>query len=172
MDEARFGQQGTLTKMWAPTGSRPTVVKQTKYEWVYLKRAVHPFTGDSSALLGRRVNTGTKNAFLDFLSSKARPNDHVVLILDHAGWHVNKSLKIPANITLLHLPPYSPKLNPIERHWLYASRRPASNRAFADYDDLMRVVGDGYRSLSCEVRRSVSACSWLSTESSVPGNQG
>lgn len=36
MDEARFGQQGTMTKMWAPKGSRPTAVKQTKYEWIYL----------------------------------------------------------------------------------------------------------------------------------------
>jgi len=34
MDEARFGQQGTTTRVWAPTGSRPTAVKQTRYEWV------------------------------------------------------------------------------------------------------------------------------------------
>jgi hypothetical protein len=29
-DEARFGQQGTLTRVWAPKGSRPTAVKQTE----------------------------------------------------------------------------------------------------------------------------------------------
>lgn len=40
MDEARFGQQGTTTRVWAPTGSRPTAVKQTRYEWVYLYAAV------------------------------------------------------------------------------------------------------------------------------------
>mgnify|MGYP006273848545 CR=1 FL=1 len=39
MDEARFGQQGTLTKKWARKGSRPTTVKQTKYQWVYLYAA-------------------------------------------------------------------------------------------------------------------------------------
>lgn len=36
MDEARLGQQGTLTRQWARTGSRPTAVRQTQYEWVYL----------------------------------------------------------------------------------------------------------------------------------------
>ena len=36
MDEARFGQQGTTTRVWAKKGSCPTVVKQTRYEWVYL----------------------------------------------------------------------------------------------------------------------------------------
>ena len=29
MDEARLGQQGTLTRVWARTGSRPAAVKQT-----------------------------------------------------------------------------------------------------------------------------------------------
>lgn len=172
MDEARFGQQGTLTKMWAPTGSRPTVVKQTKYEWVYLYGAVDPLAGDSSALLARHVNTGTMNAFLNILSSEVKPNDHVVLVLDQAGWHVSKGLEVPANITLLHLPPYSPELNPVERLWLYTKTHYTSNRAFADYDDLMKVVGDGYRSLSCEVLQSVCACSWLTAGNPVPGNQG
>jgi hypothetical protein len=57
MDEARLGQQGTLTRVWARTGSRPTSVKQTKYEWVYLYAAVEPASGASVALLARRTST-------------------------------------------------------------------------------------------------------------------
>ena len=45
MDEARFGQQGTTTRVWALRGSRPTAVKQTRYEWLYLYAAVEPATG-------------------------------------------------------------------------------------------------------------------------------
>ena len=118
MDEARFGQKGTLTRMWAPTGTRPTVIKQTRYEWAYMYGAVDPLMGDSSALLARHVNTETMNEFLRILSAEVGPNDHVVLILDRAGWHVSKGLALPANIELLHLPPYSPELNPVERLWL------------------------------------------------------
>ena len=33
-DEARFGQQGTITRVWALCGSRPRVLRQTKYEWL------------------------------------------------------------------------------------------------------------------------------------------
>ena len=47
MDEARFGQQGTLTDVWAKRGSRPTAVRQTRYEWCYLYAAVEPATGES-----------------------------------------------------------------------------------------------------------------------------
>ena len=57
MDEARFGQQGTLTNVWAERGSRPTAVKQTKYEWVYLLVAVEPTSGENVALLSPYVDT-------------------------------------------------------------------------------------------------------------------
>jgi transposase len=43
----------------------------------------------------------------------------VAIVLDQAGWHVAKNLKVPYNITLLHLPPYSPEINPVERLWAY-----------------------------------------------------
>lgn len=59
MDEARLGQQGTLTNVWARTGSRPAAVRQTRYEWVYLYAAVEPLTGESAALLAPNVNTGS-----------------------------------------------------------------------------------------------------------------
>jgi hypothetical protein len=36
-----------------------------------------------------------------------------VLLLDHAGWHrTGGKLRVPDNISLLYLPPYSPDLNP------------------------------------------------------------
>ena len=31
-DEARIGQQGTLTRVWGERGSRPSAVRQTEYE--------------------------------------------------------------------------------------------------------------------------------------------
>ena len=46
-DEARFGQQGTLTRKWARKGSRPPAVKQTQYDWLYVIGAVCPETGQS-----------------------------------------------------------------------------------------------------------------------------
>ena len=114
-DEARIGQQGTLTNVWAQRGSRPTIVKQTEYEWVYIYGAVNPGTGESSALITPTVNTDYMNAHLRCISQQVGPQRHVVLVLDRAGWHVAKALEVPANMTLLHLPPYSPELNPVER---------------------------------------------------------
>jgi len=164
MDEARFGQQGTLTAVWADKGSRPTAVKQTKYEWVYLYAAVDPIRGDSSALLARHVNTGTMGAFLEILSREVGPDDHVVLVLDNAGWHTSPRLRVPDNITLLFLPPYSPELNPIERLWAYLKSHHLSNRAYEDYEALLQAGGDAYRALTPERLRSICTASWLTPE--------
>lgn len=164
MDEARFGQQGTTTRMWAPRGSRPTAVKQTRYEWVYLYAAVEPATGASVALQAPLVNTGTMNVFLTMLSKELGPQDHAVLIMDQAGWHKSRTLEIPENITTLLLPPYSPELNPVERLWAYLRSHYLSNRAFDDYRHLLDAGAAAWQELAPETLKSVCACTYLSHE--------
>jgi transposase len=161
MDEARLGQQGTLTGVWAPTGSRPTAVKQTRYEWVYLYAAVEPATGESVALLAPNVNTGTFNVFLKMLAAEVKPDEHVVLLMDQAGWHKSKAMELPECITVLLLPPYSPELNPVENLWHHLRSHYLSNRAYDDYDHLLDAGTDAWRRLTPEVIRSVCRCPYL-----------
>jgi transposase len=161
MDEARIGQQGTLTNVWAPRGTRPTAVKQTKYEWVYLYAAVEPATGESVALLAPNVNTATFNVFLKMLAAEVKAEEHVVLIMDQAGWHRSKAMKLPACITVLLLPPYSPELNPVENLWHHLRSHQLSNRAYKDYDDLIDAGSAAWRTLTPEVLRSVCRCRYM-----------
>ena len=39
-DEARVGQQGTLTRIWAERGTRPRAPRDTRYIWSYIFGAV------------------------------------------------------------------------------------------------------------------------------------
>lgn len=164
MDEARFGQQGTTTRMWAPKGSRPTAVKQTRYEWVYLYAAVEPATGHSVALQAPHVNTDTMNVFLGMLSDELAPDEHAILIMDQAGWHKSRRLKLPENITTLLLPPYSPELNPIERLWAYMRSHYLSNRVFDDYQHLLDAGAEAWQQLTQELLRSICSCTYLTHE--------
>jgi hypothetical protein len=41
------------------------------------------------------------------------PGVHALVLLDQAGWHKAKRLKIPGNLTLVPPPPRSPELNPV-----------------------------------------------------------
>lgn len=161
MDEARFGQQGTLTRVWARKGSRPSAVRQTRYEWVYLYAAVEPATGESVALLAPNVDTGTFNVFLDMLSKELKPGEHAVLILDQAGWHRSRKLRMPDNVTGLLLPPYSPELNPVENLWHYLRSHHLSNRSYRDYDHLLEAGTDAYRKLTPDRIKTVCRCPYL-----------
>lgn len=164
MDEARFGQQGTTTRVWARTGSRPTAVKQTRYEWVYLYAAVEPATGASVALQAPHVNTDTMNVFLAMLATELAPQEHAVLVMDQAGWHKARALKVPDTVTILYLPPYSPELNPVERLWAYLRSHYLSNRVYDDYQHLLDAGATAWQRLTPKVLKSVCACAYITHE--------
>ena len=160
-DEARVGQQGTLTRVWARRGSRPTAVRQTEYKWVYLWAAVEPASGQMAAMITPDVNTERMGRFLDGLSSMLDADDLAIVVLDNAGWHRAKALKVPTNLVLLPLPPYSPELNPVERLWQWLRSHHLANRVYADYDELLHVADTAMASVDAQRLRTVCACDYL-----------
>jgi transposase len=86
-DEARFGQKGTLTRVWARKGSRPRAVRQTGYTSLYVLAAVCAATGAVSALIMPELNTAVVNLFLEQFSRELPAGVHAVLIWDGAGFH-------------------------------------------------------------------------------------
>jgi hypothetical protein len=48
------------------------------------------------------------------ISQAVAPGAHALVLLDQAGWHQSKKLKVPANISLVPLPAKAPELNPVE----------------------------------------------------------
>ncbi|MBS0195770.1 MAG: IS630 family transposase [Planctomycetes bacterium] len=144
--------------------SRPTVVKQAGYEWVYPYAAVEPVIGHGVALQAPAVNIATMSVFLKMLADELDPDDHAVLIMDQAGWHKSKRLNVPDNITILYLPPYSPELNLMERLWGYLRSHLLSNRAFDDYQDLLDAGARAWQQLTPEPLQSVCSCGYLLPE--------
>jgi len=66
-----------------------------------------------------RLDTAAMNLFLAELSQAVAPGAHGIVLMDKAGWHTAGELRVPENLSLVFLPPYSPELNPIERLWLH-----------------------------------------------------
>lgn len=144
-DEARFGQHGTITRVWAKVGTRPGAIRQTQYDYLYLFSAVCSETGDAGGLVSPHVNTDVMNAFLEQFSRELPPDVHAAMILDRAGWHTSEALKVPANVTLIHLPPKSPELNPTENLWHYLRSHHWSNRLYRTWEDLKTAAVDAWR---------------------------
>ena len=139
-DEARFGQHGSITRVWARKGSRPRVVRQTEYEYLWVIGAVFPETGRAEGLLSPRLNVAVVNVFLDEFSQSLPENEHAVMIWDGAGFHTSKKVIAPDNVTPIVLPPYSPELNPIENLWHYLKSHYWSNQTYASYESLEKAT--------------------------------
>lgn len=101
------------------------------------------------------------NHHLRFISNEAAEDVHVILVLDQAGWHLAKDLQVPSNITLLHLPPYSPELNPIERLWAYMKSHYLSNRAYVNYQDIFNTAKTAWNKITHEQFRSICNAKWI-----------
>jgi hypothetical protein len=104
-----------LTRLWAERGTRPPAPRDCRYDWAYIFGAVCPAGGTGAALVLPYANAEAMNLHLAEISRCVMPGAHGIVTTDGAGWHqLGPRLKVPDNISLLHLPPYSPELNPQE----------------------------------------------------------
>jgi len=136
-DEARVGQQGTLTRLWARRGTRPRAPRDRRYKYAYLFGAVCPARGVGAGLVLPHANTETMNLHLQEISRCVRPGAHAILVLDGAGYHQAGDIDVPENITLLPLPPYSPELNPVENVWQYLRQNKLSLTVWNSYNEIV-----------------------------------
>jgi len=97
MDEARVGQQGTLTRVWAPRGTRPRALRDHRRNSVHLFGAVCPERGIGAAVVLPHVNVEAMNIHLAEISRSVTHGVHAVLVLDQAGWHTSPKLHVPEN---------------------------------------------------------------------------
>ena len=167
-DEARFGQHGTITRKWARVGTRPGAIRQTQHDYLYVFSAVCPETGDASGLISPLVNTEVMNLFLEQFSRELPADVHAAMILDRAGWHTSENLKVPPNVTLIHLPPKSPELNPSENLWHYLRSHHWSNRLYGTWEQLKIAAVDAWRRV-CLVPELVQS---ICADTALRANQG
>lgn len=164
-DETRVGQQGSLSRIWAPTGTRPRKVRQQQFISTYIYGATCAQTGDSFALVMPYTNTTTMQLYLCELSQHVPKDKHIALLMDNAGWHVAKELAVPKNITLVPLPSYAPELNTMEQVWLWIKQHYLSNCCYKNYEDLVNKVCNAWNQFTQQPGLVQSLCfrDWIRT---------
>ena len=134
-DEGRFGRISREMYCWVRKDMVPCVARQMVREYIYAYSAIAPQTGDCFSMIAPHCNTEAMNCFLSQLSTQYA-DYRIVLLLDKAGWHISKNLQLNDNILLLHLPPYSPELNPVELLWREIRRKHFHNKIFNSLDQV------------------------------------
>lgn len=100
------------------------------------------------------------NIFLEELS-RQYANDKIVLCCDGASWHKSKTLRVPDNIQLVFIPPYTPEMNPIEQIWKEIRKMGFRNELFPSLDKVIDRLCETICSLSSDVIKNITARSWI-----------
>jgi len=159
-DEGRFGTKSVVGRYWTRKDIRPIVTVQPGYENFYMYSAICPVTGEDVTLFLPWANTSMMNLFLEHFQ-EALSGRFCFLILDQAGWHVAGALKIPANVELIFLPPYSPELNPVERLWQWLKRHSLRNRFFENLENVMESVQTCFQQTTASFLADLCRCKYL-----------
>ncbi len=154
-----------LTRVWAERGSRPPAPRDQRREWAYLFGAVCPRRDIGAALVLPYANAHAMNLHLEEISGQVTQGSHAVLLLDRAGWHqTGGKLRVPKNVSLLHPPPYSPELNPVENIWQFLRQNHLGNRVFESYAAIVDACCAAWNALVAEPGRitSITTRHWAS----------
>jgi hypothetical protein len=162
-DEARIGQKGRVTHVWYQKGQRPHGVREHRFASAQLFGAVCPERDTGVALVLPEVSTAAMGLFLAELARALPARTHAVLVLDRAGWHVSADLEVPPDLTLVHLPSYSPELNPVEKVWQHLRDRWLSHRVLAGYAAVLDAACQAWNAVRAEPGRlrSLTSFDWL-----------
>jgi len=159
-DEARIGQKGRVCHVWWTRGQRPPGLCDKRFTFAYIFAAVEPGTDNAFALVFPYTDTAAMQDFLDQFSQTIADDEHAVMILGQAGWHGSNALRVPANVTLVPPPAYSPELNPAGRVWLYLKERFLSHRLLNDYDTIVTAACNAWNRLLAGAGRIRTLCSY------------
>jgi transposase len=161
-DESRFGRISAPRRCWAPKGIRPECPAQFIREYMYAYAAVSPHDGVLDSLVLPEVNAEAMSIFLQEVSAR-HPEEFILMLLDGAGWHTAKALKVPENIKLLPLPPYSPQLNPMENIWDEIREKWFPNKVFGNLDAVIELLVEALYTMENDQKRvqKIAGFDWI-----------
>jgi transposase len=163
-DEARFGRISDPRRCWAPAGTRPEVSTQVVREYEYAFAAVSPHDGTLDTLVLPSVHAEAMSVFLAEVGQR-HPDEFIVMVLDGAGWHKAKRLRVPPRMRLVFLPPWSPQLNPVEHLWDEVREKWFANRVFASMSAVEEQLIAALKTLEEDSPRvaSLAGFEWIRT---------
>jgi transposase len=126
---------------------------QHKFKNLYLFGSYSPITGTHFTLELPKCNSDCFQLYLDEFSAQS-PDEFKIIILDNGAFHKAAQLKIPANIDLLFIPPYSPELNPAEKIWRFLKDQIATE-IFKTLDNLSDRLCTSIQNLTTETIKSI-----------------
>ena len=136
---------------------------QDEYANGYIFGVVEPQSGQHYFLVTTDVCTDFMQQFLNSFSKSLGRSVQALMVLDGAAWHKTPNLKVPSNISLHFLPPYSPDLNPAENLWDFMKDNYLCNRIMKGGKEILKIGVAACRKVTKEIVQSVCRRNYCTT---------
>ena len=112
---------------------------EPRYQWGYTSGALEVCGDGAEFLHTDGVSLEASRCFLEQVG-RSVPEAMPIVIQDGAGFHHPEGApELPANVRLIHLPPYSLELNPVEKLWDIIKDQ-ICNQVWKDLAELMGAI--------------------------------
>ena len=142
-DESMIRDYQAIMKTWFAKGHQRIIPTYGKHEGVKLLGILNYETGKVYCEEHEKYDAEVFKGFLE-KTLEIYPAGEIVMILDNARIHHAKMLEdlLEKNprLTLMFLPPYSPKLNLIEGLWGWLKNEVINNAFFSKVDEIQQAV--------------------------------
>jgi transposase len=172
LDWCTVQRAATIFRTWGERGHRPQVQVAGLHEHVHVLGVLDSTVNEAHFMFAERLNSATFRDFLfKLVQNYGRYKLHIVL--DNAPAHRAKLTRefadcFAKNIELIFLPPYSPRLNPIEKFWAFLRRCVTHNTFFSSLDE-MKVILMKFLNIYAEPNEKVrKLCNIYFREDPVP----
>ena len=165
-DESTFLMWSQKGYSWGERGKRLEVKVNVSSEYSKVFGGIELTTGK---LYYMKSKKGKKIAFLNYLEYLVEEfkGTKIYLILDNGTTHKNKEVKEYCDknkdkIELAFLPPYSPKLNPIEKLWKVLKQKNMHGRYFESKEAFYTQLENGLNAINKNLSASLGVMSkWI-----------
>jgi transposase len=142
--------------MLTAKGVKPVCMSHQEYLSTWLFGGFSPITGEHLLMEFPNCNADNFQIFLNEISSENQKT-LIIMVLDNGAFHKAKKLKIPKNIELFFLPPYSPELNPAEKMWA-RFKRAFTNKFFKSLEEISCFIDNAEKDINKNI--VISTCAY------------
>ena len=151
--------------MWSLKGHQPEISSYGGRKRQHIIGVVDPFGGDLCVGLSESLKADQLILFLELLIRHYASKEKIIVVLDNARAHhattVQEFAKIhEEKLELMFLPPYSPRLNPIERVWRKLRKAVTHNHFFETFEKFLRAIARFFVKFKKLPKKIRSLCSY------------
>lgn len=144
MDAAHPQHNTHTTRAWLLKGSNTYTLTNSGRNRLNINGLYNPDNQDVIVTYHATINAQATIELLDKLQENYQEKEKFYIIADNAKYYVSELMKqYLANhtkIQLIHLPPYSPNLNLIERLWKYMRKNVINNNYFEKFANFSKQI--------------------------------